>query len=324
MQYQYYDLGNLSAGQVVEVTLGYAANVRVMDSSNYSSFKAGRRHSFIGGYVKRSPYKAAVPHSGHWYVVVDLGGYSGKVKSAVRVLSGILPTAKQQALSTVPSLFLGREDAYDADSKREYDVFISHASEDKDAVVRPLANTLRDKGLRVWYDEFELKIGDSLRRKIDIGLEKSNFGIVVISRSFIRKGWTNYELDGLITRAVSGEQVLLPIWHDITKQEVIDYSPSLADKVARNTAINTIDEIATERELTLSTVQQHIMRCAEEGMDVDLNDIISSKYEQLILDVIKRLNTDRLRPIKDELPDEVDYLMIKAVIFKHKKDISSI
>ncbi len=132
------------------------------------------------------------------------------------------------------------------DNRREYDVFISHASEDKDAVVRPLAIALQNAGLSVWYDEFELKIGDSLRRKIDVGLAKSNFGIVVISRDFIKKGWTNYELDGLITRSVSGEQILLPIWHNITKQEVVDYSPSLADKVARNTAINTIDEIADE------------------------------------------------------------------------------
>ena len=68
----------------------------------------------------------------------------------------------------------------------------------------------------------------------------------VISRDFIKKGWTNYELDGLITRSISGEQQLLPIWHNITKKEVIDYSPSLADKVARNTAINTVEEIADE------------------------------------------------------------------------------
>lgn len=98
----------------------------------------------------------------------------------------------------------------------------------------------------MWYDEFELKIGDSLRRKIDQGLSKSRFGIVVISRAFIKKGWTNYELDGLMTKAISGEQILLPIWHDITKQEVIDYSPSLADKVARNTSQETVEEIAEE------------------------------------------------------------------------------
>ena len=131
-------------------------------------------------------------------------------------------------------------------TNKEYDVFISHASEDKDDVVRPLAISLSEKGIKVWYDEFELKIGDSLRRKIDEGLSKSKFGIVVISRYFIQKGWTNYELDGLITKAISSQQILLPIWHNITKQEVIDYSPSLADKVARNTSQDTLDEIAQE------------------------------------------------------------------------------
>ncbi len=248
MQYQFYDLGNVDKGKIVEVTLGYAANVRIMDSSNYSSFKSGRNHRYIGGYVKRSPYKATIPNNGHWYVVVDLGGYAGKMRSAVRVLPGVLPQARQIPLTSIPSLYLGNNNppSGGVENNREYDVFISHASEDKEDVVRPLALALKNKGLSVWYDEFELKIGDSLRRKIDSGLAKSNFGIVVISRDFIKKGWTNYELDGLITRAVSGEQQLLPIWHNITKQEVVDYSPSLADKVARNTAVNTVDEMADE------------------------------------------------------------------------------
>ena len=122
----------------------------------------------------------------------------------------------------------------------------SHASEDKDEVVRPLANALKNLGIKVWYDEFEMRIGDSLRRKIDKGLANSRFGIVVVSRDFIKKGWTNYELDGIITKAVSGEQIILPIWHNITKKEVIDYSPSLADKLARNTAIDTVEDIAKE------------------------------------------------------------------------------
>lgn len=100
--------------------------------------------------------------------------------------------------------------------------------------------------MSVWYDEFELKIGDSLRRKIDKGLANSKFGIVVLSKEFIRKGWTNYELDGIITKAVTGEQVILPIWHNITKREVIDFSPSLADKLARNTSSYTVEEIAKE------------------------------------------------------------------------------
>lgn len=135
---------------------------------------------------------------------------------------------------------------FDDTYEKEYDVFISHASEDKDAVARPLAEALRNNGLSVWYDEFELRIGDSLRRKIDKGIANSNFGVIVISRDFISKGWTNYELDGLITRAVNGEQTMLPVWHNITKREVINYSPSLADKLARSTTDFTVEEIADE------------------------------------------------------------------------------
>ena len=146
-------------------------------------------------------------------------------------------------LSSVPSLI-----NHDIEKiKREsYDVFISHATEDKDEIARPLAKALRDKNLKVWYDEFELKIGDSLRQKIDKGVANSKFSIVVLSKSFIGKNWTNYELDGIVSKYLTGEQRLLPIWHKITKQEVIDYSPSLADKVARSTATHTVDEIAVE------------------------------------------------------------------------------
>ena len=127
-----------------------------------------------------------------------------------------------------------------------YDVFVSHASEDKDDFVRPLANALVAAGLKVWFDERTLRIGDSLRQKIDKGLANSRVGLVVLSPAFIKKGWTNYELDGIVTRSVSGEQVLLPIWHNITKQQVMDFSSSIADKVARSTAVHTIDEIASE------------------------------------------------------------------------------
>jgi len=133
-----------------------------------------------------------------------------------------------------------------AQSNEIHDVFISHASEDKDDFVRSLANSLISHGLNVWYDEMTLRIGDSLRQKIDKGLANSRVGLVVLSPAFISKGWTNYELDGIVTRAISGEQILLPIWHNITKQEVVDFSPSLADKVARSTATHTIDEIAHE------------------------------------------------------------------------------
>jgi len=130
--------------------------------------------------------------------------------------------------------------------KREYDVFISHASEDKEDFVRPFANQLRSKGLRVWYDEFELKIGDSLRRSIDNGLSSSRYGIVVLSVPFFSKEWPQRELDGLFAREVNGEKVILPIWHKISKDEVMKYSPMIADMLALNTTSFTIDEITTK------------------------------------------------------------------------------
>lgn len=248
MNFTKYDLGNKKRGDVVEITLqGSAANVRLMNSSDFQSFRNGRRHSYIGGLAKKSPIRLQIPNSGHWYVTVDMQGLSGTVKSSIRMMPSALPEMRQPSLSTVPSLVQDREKPPEYDNEiRGYDVFISHASEDKDEVVRPLALALKSEGLTVWYDEFEMKIGDSLRRKIDKGLANSRFGIVVLSKDFIRKGWTNYELDGIITKSVSDEQVLLPIWHNLTKKEVIDYSPSLADKLARNTSSFTVEEIATE------------------------------------------------------------------------------
>ena len=83
----------------------------------------------------------------------------------------MLPIAREQLpLVQEKNLYIDTIDA-----NKEYDVFISHASEDKDSVVRPLALALKEKGVNVWYDEFELKIGDSLRRKIDQGLSKSRY-----------------------------------------------------------------------------------------------------------------------------------------------------
>lgn len=130
-----------------------------------------------------------------------------------------------------------------SDAKTTYDAFISHATEDKDDLVRPLADILKSKGHSIWYDEFQLRVGDSLRRSIDKGLASSRFGIVVLSPSFFAKQWPQYELDGLVAKEIVGGKVILPLWHKVSKNEVIGYSPSLADKVALNTASYTIEEL---------------------------------------------------------------------------------
>jgi Domain of unknown function (DUF1883)/TIR domain len=247
MQFVHHDLGYRKSGENVEITLsGNAANVRLVDSSNLGSYKNGRQHRYYGGLVKKSPVVLSIPNSGNWHVVVDMQGLGGSVKSSTRILPSPLPELREVPLASIPSLVQDDFPIDNPDSIREYDVFISHASEDKDSIVRPLAEALIAENLQVWYDEFTLRIGDSLRRKIDSGLAKSRVGLVVLSQSFINKGWTNYELDGIVTRTVSGEQILLPIWHNISKQEVQDYSPSLADKVARSTATHTVKEIAAE------------------------------------------------------------------------------
>lgn len=126
----------------------------------------------------------------------------------------------------------------------EYDLFISHASEDKEELVRPLAIALEGLGVKVWYDEFTLKVGDSLRRSIDGGLSNSRFGTVVLSSSFFAKNWTQYELDGMTAKEMDGRKMILPIWHKVTKNEVIKFSPTLADKVALNSSVHSTEEIA--------------------------------------------------------------------------------
>lgn len=116
-----------------------------------------------------------------------------------------------------------------------WDVFICHASEDKETVARPLAEALRKRGFHVWYDEFTLKLGDSLRRNIDRGLRDSRYGIVILSRDFFKKEWPQKELDGLNEREQDGKKVILPIWHDVTAEEVRYYSPMLAGRLAAKT-----------------------------------------------------------------------------------------
>ena len=137
------------------------------------------------------------------------------------------------------------DNIFDSNSLEEYDVFVSHATEDKESFSDEFVKILQEKyNLKVWYDAISIKWGDSIRTEIDKGLKKSRFGVVILSRSYIDKYWTKYELEGLFQRESNGGKLILPIWHNITKQEVQDFSPSLAGKMAMSTAFMTSDEIA--------------------------------------------------------------------------------
>lgn len=127
--------------------------------------------------------------------------------------------------------------------KEKWDVFISHASEDKEAVVRPLASKLKKLGVKAWVDENELNIGDSLSRRIDDGLVRSDAGVVILSKSFFEKRWPEYEIRGLNARLTAGMGKILPIWHEVTPEDVLNYSPSLGDLLAGNTS-ESLDTLA--------------------------------------------------------------------------------
>lgn len=134
----------------------------------------------------------------------------------------------------------------------EYDVFVSHASEDKDEFVRPLAKALKQKGINVWYDEFTLKLGDSLRESIDRGLSNSRYGLVILSHHFFSKDWPKRELNAFFAKMKAGERRILPIWHELTAQEVQEYSPLLSDlKAAKSSdGVETIVDMVIEVCLT--------------------------------------------------------------------------
>ncbi len=125
-----------------------------------------------------------------------------------------------------------------------WDAFISHASEDKSDFVRPLAELLAGYGLAIWYDELSLTIGDSLSRSIDKGLAESRFGIVVLSPAFISKNWPEYELRGLTAREMHTGKIILPVWHNITKDQVLQFSPPLADKFAVTSSGREVRQVA--------------------------------------------------------------------------------
>lgn len=127
-----------------------------------------------------------------------------------------------------------------------YDLFISHASKDKADFVDELAEKARAAGLRVWYDQFRLGWGARVRREIDKGLRSSYFGVVVLSPNFFDRQWPEYELDGLIQKDIAEQGRLLPIWHKLTHGDIVKYAPSLADRMALNTATVSIESMVEE------------------------------------------------------------------------------
>lgn len=181
-------------------------------------------------------------------------------------------------------------------SKKEWDVFISHASEDKKELVEPLASLLAGLGSKVWYDNFTLNLGDSLSRSIDTGLANSKFGLVVLSPAFLQKDWPEYELRGLVAKELGRDKVILPIWHNVDRDQVLKFSPPLADKLALKTSDHSIEEIGLR---VLGVVRPDL-----------LENVHARTAYQKAIEKAERKNVDpkslHLGPIRHkELPDDL-------------------
>lgn len=133
-------------------------------------------------------------------------------------------------------------------------LFICHASEDQPDFVKPLADKLA-KEFEVWYAPYELHLGDSLREKIDVGLKKCDYGIVVVSHAFFAKNWPQSELDALFALEKQSRKIILPIWKDVTKDDVQEYSPLLAARLAANVSQG-IEQVVDAIRLAIGAAQK--------------------------------------------------------------------
>ena len=164
-------------------------------------------------------------------------------KQVIQAYERRIEELQELSVSTIPSKRKTEEN-----NLPMYDVFVSHAWEDKEEFVDEFVDELRKLNFKVWYDTSEIKWGDSMRARIDDGLKKSRFGVAVLSPDYIKDGkyWTKAELDGLFRLESINGKMLLPVWHNLTKKDVMAYSPIIGSKLAMTTATMTAAEIAAE------------------------------------------------------------------------------
>lgn len=135
---------------------------------------------------------------------------------------------------------------YSAQDKEiiEYDVFLSHSSLDKDVFVSEFSEKLSEKGFKVFEDVKVFKVGQSQTDMMNMGILNSRFGVVFLSANFIQSGWSDYEFKSFLNREINEKKmIILPIWHEVTDDQVRQYNPYLVDKFALKTEEFTMDEI---------------------------------------------------------------------------------
>ena len=251
MKYLLYDLGQAKEGNQIEVVLGYAVNVRIMNEENYDSFSQNGTHRFMGGYIERSPYKVPIPFDDHWYTVIEAGSFFGKIKSLVKLKTDpseenasvvITPTtcelSPRKSLAKVTNFS-------DAVVKRKLKAFVLHYFKDTSNVAAPLAEAFEKRGLPINYSDYMLEPGDDAMQAIKTGLSKHKFGIIIISRSMVNAGWKQADID-YIKDLIQVEKLLIPVWQNITKGLLSHHWPAFEELLINEPEKKDSHQIADE------------------------------------------------------------------------------
>lgn len=182
-------------------------------------------------------------------VLAQAIGYRKKIMESQSSIAGRIkipqrrPAPQPTAVPVAPAHAVPVKKQAQEKQIKKWDVFISHASEDK-SYVGPLAKAVEAAGVSVWYDGKVLEWGDDLRAMIDNGLVNCRYGIVVLSRAFLgKKKWTEHELNGLFAREQVDKKLVLPIWHGIVRDDLLQYSPGLADRLAKISKSDSYEDI---------------------------------------------------------------------------------
>jgi hypothetical protein len=207
-------------------------------------FSLPLRFSMANTYARADAFKGLIEFRS--LVTNSIDNIFGQVGVTQKGTVWILPSFENNSdvlekivdnLDSVPSIieeFSAQKSPLSHGPSNMRDVFISHAWEDKD-FARPLADHLVSQGITVWFDEYELKLGDSLRRKIEDGLLQSRHGLVLMSKSFFQKDWPQKELNALFSLE-NNERRILPLLHGLEANDIKKLAPLLADKLAMSTA----------------------------------------------------------------------------------------
>ncbi|MBP2251872.1 hypothetical protein J2754_002209 [Halarchaeum solikamskense] len=183
-----------------------------------------------------------------------------------------------------------------------WDAFISHAGEDKEDFAEPLANELENLGLNVWYDDFELSVGDHIPSEIERGLNNSDYGIVVLSEAFFEKSWTQEELNSLIQRDVSeSNKVILPICYEISPTEVQSHHTLLGKRYLISGNSSSVSEVAEE-------LYQEILKNSTQPISSDDLEKFDPETLDYIADVIGRTKKGtEIKQLFERINFEIDW-----------------